>query len=412
MSTPLDVQIVKHNQKVVNKIFIIDRNDTIENIINKIYDVGNDQKSVYFGTKQNEFVQSKMREIDDLKMTFDQALQLDDFTKLLVVLYPEIIPISENDAFSVLMNASRKVSLPEKKDENSGKSDMFNAILDYLTDCKVGFFTNEDKESKNFMNVLVTALWLIDGQIAKIEHICGEAAIPVGLRFKSTFRRITHNDRVKKALPNLKQSDFVDVIFQLEKLCARKFIQTAMWTHVLSDITTLLNTFERYMKHLQNASDQRAKLQQTECESDINRKTFIIDAKPASDVLRTVYGPLNKYLAGIDYYTPVNMCFYAPFERRAKYHFTKGLKVDVPVKVYRTFNPSCVFIWKIPLKMEDRKEEQNDRTILNLEKNLAEIVMRDKAEMLDRRFGNNSKWNDRDITLAVNLMTGKCILLN
>lgn len=406
MSVPLDIQVVKMDKKIINKIFIVNRNDSINNMINQIYNFRPESlKEVYFGTKTCDFLRLKMREISDLSMTLKQVLQIDDFTKMLVVINPEVAPTCEQNAFSVLMNARRMLNLPEKKVDSDGKSEIYNAVVNYLTDKKVGFYTQEDAECKKFMNVLVSVLWLIDGQQQKFDSVCGAASIPEGLRFSRVFHRLTHNDHVKKTIKNMKQNEIVDNVIQLEKLVARKFIQTDLWEEVLTDLNVLLNTLQAYLRHLQTALDKRTELENKQM-LEVNRKTYVVEAENISSILKSMYRPLSNYLSMIDIYTPVNLVFYAPFEKRSKYNYIRNMKLDIPVKVYRTYKPAATFIWKLPKKIEDRSERTNDITIASLEKTLEETVIRDQIEMVNRRFGNNSKWNDREINLTVDLMTG------
>lgn len=280
MSTPMDVRIIRLDRKIVDKIFIVERSDNVKDIINSIYDIANEQIYVYLGTKKSEFNENKMREIGDLSITLEQLLHLDDYTKLLVIISPAIEPErTETNAFSPVMNAGRKLSIPEKKNENSRKADLYNAVVDYLTQEKVGFFAHESIESTTFMVVIVNALWTIDGHVQKLESICGNDAVPKRIRFNRIFRRISHESHVKKSVPNLKKTDIVDAIVQIEKLCGRKFIQSPLWINILEDVQGLLQTLVKYNKHLQQGADKRTEQRQL-LEPNVNRTTNKLKTPP------------------------------------------------------------------------------------------------------------------------------------
>lgn len=119
---------------------------------------------VYTGTKS--LAREDLFEIAPDTRISDAIVALGSCTKILCLLKSEIQAEKKPlpNAFDRLMTSAAALKLPEKRLENDGRDELYNRVVCYLENKKLGFRSFQKADMEYFMSTLTSALWYLDGQ--------------------------------------------------------------------------------------------------------------------------------------------------------------------------------------------------------------------------------------------------------
>lgn len=106
------------------------------------------------------------------------------------------------------------------------------------------------------------------------------------------------------------------------------------------------------------------------------------------------YVELDEKLQALDNYQPLNLCGYAPFDRRAKYRWFQNIKVSCRIQVYRLKNRQITYAWRLP---EEISQVKNLDTIQIVNKMVDEAHLLPLKEAAMKKFENQYLWSRGDL---------------
>lgn len=312
------------------------------------------------------------------------------------------------NAFDQLMQVNTRLILPKKMPEIDGKACLFNQIIELLKVKGLGFNSFQENEKSLFMKTMLSTLWLLDGQHHKFHAVGTRCKIPDMFLFtppedRATFRVLTHEQRVKKNVPRLKRDVLIETIQQLELLISKSFLKSDLWTEMYSNIVSLKHSIEQYVKYLFDATEINS---QTEEESSGNPTLYKKEAmKNISHFNQTVYKKLKSDLLSVDTYTPMNIIFYAPIDRRRRYDFVQSLQFDFDIHVYKLHQPHAVFVWRLPVK-DEQSEARLAATVAKLQDNIKCTIKKDRLKKMVDSFSDSMDWSQKKVQKIVAELKG------
>lgn len=310
------------------------------------------------------------------------------------------------NAFDRLMTNAVALKLPDRRPENDGRDALYNKIVSYLEDRKLGFRTFQKSDMEYFMSTVTSALWYLDGQWSKFSSAPGVSSLPNNLNFTSddqeTFRKLHSGTQRKKTLPRMKKSELIEHVDKLEQLTTKAFLNMDVWKTVLEDLCLLKVSLAEYVGHINRAEDN-LRTDSAKNEKD-NRSLKSIPANlNRKPLVKVLYNDLEEKLTSLPPYVELNVIFHAPIERRAKYNYISGLEFNFDVQLYRSFKPMATFVWKS--SPEDETALAN--VIARIEKDIDNRVQTDKALHITKLFGDVAVWSKQKVREVVSFMSGK-----
>lgn len=411
---PLAVRVEKEGKQIAQAIVSVPTTSSFQSIVARVIG-GLDNRhekvdKIYTGSKSMD--QKDLFAVEPTSVLRDAVTAVGTCTKVLCKLKSTIEPPKEpNNAFHQMMKNASAVVYPDKKEEKDGRAQLYNCVVQYLQTKKAGFDRFQKDEMQTFMNVIVSALWYLDGQSEKIALASGVPSVPNGFCFTpntgETFRVLIHGNEKKKTLPRMTREDMIGIFDRLDALCATRLIKSKSWSGVRSDVEGLRETFAGYINHLNQVEDRTDNQTFDESNLNDNRSLKTIPGnKSTSSLAKLIYKDLHQFLIKEEPFTPVNLILYAPFERKARYKYIQGLTFEFDVNVYRSFKPNATFVWRLP---EERSELQIPNTIIALETDLVNRIKDDKVKRAKEVFGGLASWNDKNLNDFLTVCSGNSL---
>lgn len=348
--------------------------------------------------------------IDATNRISDSITAIGACTKILCILKSHIedrMPCYS--AFDKMMSNASLLKLPDKRLENDGRASMYNRLIAYLEQHKVGFRIFQKTEMDFFMTTIVATLWLLDGHWHKFCSASNVANLPKALHFvppnQETYRVLSHGSQKKKVVPQIRSDDLILNHERLEQLTTMRFLQTDSWKDVLADILQLKTAISDYIRHLSRATDYKASTGVTNLQAQENRVLKLIPPCETRDALTVCrYKHLEDKLLMLPLYSELNIIFFAPSERRLKHQFIAGIQFSFPVQLYRSYKPNGTFIWRIP---EEHDVTSSVTVISKIELNLEIRIKDDRIKRLNEVYDGTTNWTLNRIQEFASAITGR-----
>lgn len=338
----------------------------------------------------------------------DAIVAIGSCTKVLCLLKSKIVgaKTTKSNVFDHLMTNAAALKLPEMRSENDGRDALFNSVVSYLEDKKLGFRVFQKSDMECFMSIVTSVLWYMDGQWTKFSSAPGVSSLPENLRFAyenhETFRKLHFGNQLKKSIPRMKKSELIEHFNKLEMLTTKTFLKSAEWKSVLEDLCCLKTSLAEYVSHINRAEEN--------LKSDVskggkeNRSLKSVPAnlnrKPLSQAL---YNGIEEKLKSLPPYVELNVIFYAPTERRAKFNYISAMEFGFPIQIYRSFKPMATFVWR----SSPENETAMAKVIANIENDIEKRVENDKVMLISKMFGELADWSPQNVRDVVSFMSGK-----
>ncbi|PKC04345.1 hypothetical protein RhiirA5_379459, partial [Rhizophagus irregularis] len=281
------------------------------------------------------------------------------------------IPIptqNRESAFSILMQNSRKLLLPQRITEYNNCDRLYNEIIELLQDLKVGWMGGvHDTIGKIFVNRIKDAIWYIDPHHSTLNaRSCHLPILFTQLKTYQdgdTYNQYYHSGHHKKI--QLSQHKLLQLSSSLGLSISQPWASNDIWNQVVPAILSLIGILEKYVQYLNEATiimtkhhhcDESARGPENNC---IMYRT----AACKRDNLKDKYKQLNNLLFEKQVYEHVNIQQYLPNDVMKRYRFIKELQLMFPIGIYRYHQGSHLgtinFVWKIP-EAEEFNDEQNE----------------------------------------------------
>lgn len=147
--------------------------------------------------------------------------------------------------------------LPNRKVAQGGRNKLHNAVLDYLQLRNATFELHERKEMTPFVNTLVSALWLIDGQQDQIKSIPG-TLLPLLHNFIALMPPVSISDltslpkafcferRFSNRHKTLTSKDLFAMASSLKRIQGLSCLKRPEWKAVFDDVKQLTSAINGF----------------------------------------------------------------------------------------------------------------------------------------------------------------------
>lgn len=185
----------------------------------------------------------------------------------------------------------------------------------------------------------------------------------------------------------MKKTDLIEHFEKLEILTTKAFLKSDGWKSVLNDLCCLKVSLAEYVGYISRA-EENLKAAHFKANKE-NRLLKTISANlNRKQMVQVLYHDLKEKLESLPPYVGLNVIFFAPTERRAKFNYISGMEFSFPIQMYRSFKPVATFVWKsLP---EDETAMAN--VIARIEKDIDNRVKNDKTIHIAQLFGY--RWVD------------------
>lgn len=254
VSYPVALRIVCDGKVILQSVIGVQVEETFADIIQQAIDLRDrcfQIESVFVGS--NSFGAEDLFKIEAYSTIGNSMMAIGSCTKILCNLQSGIVKRpSVSNAFDTLMSTASASKLPAERSEKDGRSAIYNRLIAYLKQNRVGFRTFQETEMEFSMTSVVTMLWQLDGHRSKFTIASNVSKLPEDLYFvpphQNTYRILVYGTHKKKTIPQLKLDELVINHDRLEYLTTRRFIQAESWKVVLKDVTQLKKIRRRLHK--------------------------------------------------------------------------------------------------------------------------------------------------------------------
>lgn len=189
----------------------------------------------------------------------------------------------------------------------------------------------------------------IDGQHVKFDNATGVAPIPPEFYYTEPKRCIRYSDgHLKKALTPLDAGKLSYFAEKIQNLLAKNFMQRNYWVKMKSIVQALMKSLQDYTKHLW---EKQVAVDNWRTNGPVNQENLeltTIQPTTVKTILQVHYQRLDLVLTQTPCYTPIDLCEFAPTERRQRFRWLNNIQVSVPIQLYRLRRKQISFVWKIP----------------------------------------------------------------
>lgn len=287
----------------------------------------------------------------------------------------------KQNAFSVLMQASKKLLLPDKYEVEDNKIRnnkrlLRNKVIDTLRDASLGFTYGSLQSGENFVNVFTNALWYIDPFIEGMEaRACN---IPLLFEHLTGYNNPDQHKHKKVPIDNQTLQSHAS---NLEIILEQTWISGPMWIPMYNGIKTLVESMYKYSdylkKHASKSSSNHDMLFPIRNLDDTQTVKVIHPRFTVKPTFSSRYKALNDHLGSLDYYHPVCVDEYTPSDRRNRRYYIDNLHMGLTYKcvflrIARGSNLGTHnFLWRIPISSKDEEYlTKNPEIIMKITKDL------------------------------------------
>lgn len=240
----------------------------------------------------------------------------------------------------------------------------------------------------------ITSLFrYIDGHHDKINIAVPSVKIPNVFYYSAPFKcLLDKSGHIQRKLHHLEKEKLAEHAEKLEKLAVKKYASRSIWKEFMTNVGSLRESFTAYSNYLWQ---KNIEIDERRISGPSRNETLqLTTVKPAEmGIFKVFYEALDRVLINSDFYEPVDLSCFAPFERRKKFRWISNIRISVRIQVYKLKRGQAAFAWRIP---ESVSNVQN----LNVVKQVDEIVnqqyMAKVAGFLDDRFKNQREWSNDD----------------
>lgn len=406
----IPIKILMRDKVICQKLASVSENQNFIEISQQILDKQVEIQKVLVDQKDQTTGKIESWEISPTKTISETKIAIGEyFSKVTCYLKEDEVPESQPiNAFDKLMNRRAVLMFPEVKEpERDGRDFIHNSIVQLLRDENCGFSSEFKSEMDFFMFVMVSTLWTLDGQTQKFVSASKVRKIPDKWIFKhperDTVRAISHGGAIKKKIPPLTQEKLLECSENLDKLLAKNSLRKRGFQTITKLVQDLNGAILDYVAHLQDANEHTHESIQSE--TDPRTLMKINGSKCIPPFVKSTYSVLENKLYATDPFTPVNLVYFAPLERRAKYNYIRKLQFGFDVFVYRSIKPRVNFIWRVP-EADDRFDLKNAQTVKGIEDNIENIAKSDLHFVVEKRFGSIVQYQSSDVDNIISLIDG------
>ncbi|RGB30704.1 hypothetical protein C1646_764965 [Rhizophagus diaphanus] len=166
---------------------------------------------------------------------------------------PVLSPNNELNAFSILMNNSRKLLLFQHCTEYNGHNQLFNEIIELFQSQKVGWMDGTyNTIGKLFLNRITDTLWYIDPHLSTLN--ARSYHLPILFTQLKTYRdgkvyNKSYHTSYHKKNPLLQQK-LSHLSSSLELSIGQLWANDDIWNQVMPAILILVENLKKYAKYL------------------------------------------------------------------------------------------------------------------------------------------------------------------
>lgn len=360
----------------------------------------------YFcGSKNQQHTETDMVAAEG-DMQLDKIGAVMDINKILFVLnqrdkdvLPQVVNVN-----TYLMASNQRLQYPKMKKITDGRSELYNSLIDYLKSKGAQFFEAQNVDMTLFMDSMTKILWTIDGQSQKFRNAPGVPPIPSCFSGKN-FRRLEHDGVKKKPIPSMNIDELIQHATCLESLLSKRFMNSAPFKEVRTDVTTLSEAIHAYVDHLNRATRVPSS------NANENIDTYVVNGSNTSNITieSSMYNVLYRELTRKEPYDPVNLKLFAPVPYRDRYFYIRKLQLPFDVQVYKKTRPSVTFAWKLPDEIALRTDKAFATTIKKIECDLIPELTSKNRQRLVKENQQRSKWQRKEVKDMIQFMNGKII---
>lgn len=187
---PIALRIERDGKLLLQSIATAELQDSFADLILREIDLPHGVaqiETVYAGAKS--FQQKELFKIALTCSIVDSITALGTCTKVVCILKSEITERpSVKNIFDTMMEGATLLKLPDKRPDQDGRSSVYNRLIDYLEQHKVGFRVFQKSDMEFFMTTIVTALWQLDGHWHKFSLASNVSKPPEALHFVPPIR--------------------------------------------------------------------------------------------------------------------------------------------------------------------------------------------------------------------------------
>lgn len=251
-----------------------------------------------------------------------------------------------------------------------------------------------------FNNFFMSCIRYVDGHHQKFRNF------PTSMFRESSFKAVRHKrGYVKRNLPDLSVRVMLDHHETLEMLLNKAFMQRKAFKTIKDDLLHLKLSFENFVKHRSDANERvQSRQNLTEPVQVETHLNIIKPCESISDLQRALYKDLESELKKKQHFDPVNLYLFASTDRTKRFRFIHGLKLSIPVAVYRLPKKNMAFVWSV-----SSTDLSNLTESVNLVKQIdATLPKRHNTEMRGKilqMFKNRSKIEKSELLGFYDLLT-------
>ncbi|CAH1269408.1 Hypp4174 [Branchiostoma lanceolatum] len=318
-------------------------------------------------------------------------------------------------AFEVMMMASREhgkqtMMFPDyagsggdgETVNNNVRGDirLYNDIVNIMKSQNFRFERNKGNESASgeIITTLRNAVWYVLPHLKTLAGRCVYLPEQFCSLYHETTMKQSYNNPThhRHTLYPMSSSELAKHAQELFKVASLPLLQKPNVSKVKDIVIHLGQGLHRYSDHLQ-ASNSKVQAQRKQLfpvrslDDGVSTALRVVEAKVRSDTkLVSRYAELESHLAKIAEY---ELCFlddFAPSDYRKRYIYVSELALPMSVEVYtyKTGNNqgSLHFLWKVPVKQEDRELNTTNKLMYQAEKDMPVYHTREMRKRFRERF--------------------------
>ena len=193
-----------------------------------------------------------------------------------------------------------------------------------------------------------------------------------------------------------------NLVKSFELSLAQPWTQDNLWTLLIEDLYKLIEMVKKYMVYLEQVNNSMNELHKSLEPVQNGIENIMVKIIEACDQSDSIYDDLNFAISNLEDYKYINIERYLPEPGMKKHQFIKNLGLKFPVGFYQyhasNYLGTTTFIWKIPIKANDRTETQNAQTLLSIQDLIPHYFTR---QMQKNMLEKVSLSNNNSITMSV-----------